>query len=181
MNEQHEIDKFRDILEVFCLKDQDSIRLCEDYLYVTHVWDDLFDQDKERSIGEINQAFCKALAHIPMNPVYQDNVKELSALSLIAALTWQIANRFEKSQNPDELLGSFILRNSLMNLIYFIVLATGARAEDDAWGIDMGEQFFKDMFEGFHGKYLRFLSEMRLKNESNNESDLRHRDRQANC
>lgn len=181
MSETEDIRKFREILEVYCLKDGDAIRLCEDYLYITHLWDDLFDKDKERSIGEINQAFCKALAHIPMNPVYQDNVKELAALSLIAALTWQIANRFENSQNPDELIGSFILRNSLMNLIYFIVIATGARAGDDSWGIDFGEQFFKEMFEGFHGKYLRFLSEMRLKNESHDEGDLRHRIRQANC
>ncbi len=165
MSEREEMKKFREILEVYCLRDFEAIRLCEDYLHVAHIWDDLYDKDKDVSPYQLNKAFCGVLGHIPMNPIYQAHVKEFASLSLLTALTWQIANRFE-SGNADQLMGSFILRNTLMVLIYFIILLAGAKNDDDSWGIDVGTEFFREMFDGFHGKYLAFLSEMGQKDEN---------------
>lgn len=157
--EQEETEKFRELMTVFCRGDREAVQLAEDLLYITHVWDDLYDRDKERTTEEINICFTRAMAHIPLNFVYQQNVRDFGLLSLLTALTWQIANRFEDG-NEDELIGSFILRNTLLVMIYFIILLSGARRNDDNWGIRAGEKFFREMFKGYADKYKFFLTEM---------------------
>src|SRR5574343_188825 len=143
--EEKETIRFKNLMHKYCLGNSWASKLCEDFLYVAHIWDDLYDQDKDRNIEEVNWAFCKALGAIPMNPIYQEHVQAFSALTLMAAMTWQIANRFENG-NDDEKIGSFILRNTLLMIVYFTILVSGAKASNDTWGINIGEDFFREMF-----------------------------------
>jgi hypothetical protein len=168
-DEAAEIFRVRQLLQAFCKDDQDAVRLCEDLLYVSHIWDDLYDGDKDVNPTDINAAFCKALGHIPMNPVYHSSIQVMSVLSLIAALTWRIANKFEKG-SEDEKIGSFILRNGLLHVIYFVIIMAGAKHGEPEWGITCGEQFWKEFFSGYHQKYLDFLKEMEPPNEAHDEN-----------
>lgn len=177
VTESEDFDKFRELITVFCRGDADAVRLCEDFLQVAHIWDDLYDKDKELPVQYINKAFCNALGNIPRNPYYQSHIQEYSVLSLLAALTWQIANKFENG-NEDELIGSFILRNTLILIVYFTILLSGVKINDDTWGIDIGESFFREFYQGFHNKYEFFLSEMRQKNESLHKVSNRSKKRQ---
>lgn len=168
MDEVQEFQKLKDLMNTVCLGDEQAVNLCLDFLNIAHTWDDLIDKDKDIGPVEINRAFCNALGTIPMNPIYQEYIREFAVLSLLSAMTWQVANKFE-SGNEDELIGSFILRNTLMTLVYFIVLISGTRRYDEEWGIIVGEAFFKEMFNGFGQKFRFFLDEMKdKKNEDHN-------------
>jgi hypothetical protein len=157
--EDKEALRVRELLQTYCLDDPNAVQLCEDFLYISHIWDDIQDKDKERTPREINEAFCKALGQVPMNPFYQANVLQIAPLTLMASLTWRIANRFE-SGNADERLGSFILRNALLHIIYFVMLRIGEIKGKPNFGIDVGELFWKDFFKGYHSKYLEFMEEL---------------------
>jgi len=157
--EDKEVLRVREMLEGFCLGDENAVNLCENFIYISHLWDDLQDKDKERTPREINVAFCKALGQIPMSPIYQANVAQMAPLTLIAANTWRIANRLE-SGNADDKIGSLILRNGLLHLIYFIIMCAGAAHNKPEWAIDIGEQFFRDMFKGYAKQYWDFLEEL---------------------
>jgi hypothetical protein len=162
--EEKEVLKVRELLMQYCMGDEVAVQLCEDLLYVAHVFDDIYDKDKDRTPQEINAAYAKALGDIPNNPLYQANIMQIAPMTLLTIQTWQISNRLE-SGSMDDKIGSFILRNSLLHLIYLIIMIVGASKKKPNWSLDVGEMFFKDFFKGYHNQYIAFLDEMEEKNQ----------------
>lgn len=66
---------------------------------VVETWDDLYDQDKEVSKDQLNQAFYTAMVTIPRNAFYQAHFAMLSPIIEAAIFEWWASNEFEKQEN----------------------------------------------------------------------------------
>lgn len=101
--------------------------LMEDLAFVSHLWDDLIDGDKERSIDAINRAFEIALVRIPGNSFYQQNFAQLHPLVQSGVIGYLTANRFESDKEKHGLEIAHGLRYAVANVAAYIVFNTNSR------------------------------------------------------
>jgi hypothetical protein len=120
---------------------------------VLHFWDDLIDRDKVLSDADINDKMFKLLVTLPRNQFYIQNFTVLNPILVNAIMNWHVANRFERTEQPDEykLRIAYILRSSYVDLITQSALIVGG----PEWAVQVGEQIrlyaHKETYEGYLG------------------------------
>lgn len=124
-------------LEYFLKGDKQALLFCLDLLYVAHLWDDLFDGDKERSKEEVNQGFIKSLAGIPNNPFYQQYAPALLPMMYNALVLWLESNDLANGDKRQRAC-SFALENAVVEIIHFCVLLKGAVE----WAREVSSEFW---------------------------------------
>lgn len=72
-----------------------------DIIYVSNIWDDLIDRDREITPADINTAFAVALVGIPKNPFFQRFAHELLPVMSVGITNFLIANQYESGSLED--------------------------------------------------------------------------------
>lgn len=139
-------------LRFFLKDDTQAIKLVLELLFIGHLWDDLIDKDKPRTDAEINQAFSFALGEIPVNKYFT----AVYPLVRNAIGLWETANQLEKG-TIDEQTTAFLIRNALMEVIFFLMFLIGG----SAWISEQGAEFWRYFGQGIHSKLLEFYEEMK--------------------
>lgn len=138
-------------LRFFLKEDTQAIKLVLELLFVGHLWDDLIDKDKPRTDAEINQAFTFALGEIPTNQYFS----AVYPLIRNAIGLWEIANTLENG-DMDNKTTAFLIRNALMEVIFFIMYLIGG----PAWIAEQGANFWQYFGQGLHKKLLEYYQEV---------------------
>lgn len=86
-------------------------------LHISHVWDDLIDQDEEYSPDAVNRAFWIALIEVPKNPFFRAYCDQLLPVMQTAILNWHVANKLEVSGGRDALEIAHVLRDGLADVV----------------------------------------------------------------
>ena len=118
MSQEH-ADAFDTAFIEFFKSDILAIDLAKNYLYVSHIWDDLIDGDNVTP-QHISTAFKLMTINIPSNPLYQKHMKNLLPIIASVYTQWVAANCFEKAQ--EQLDKAFMLRAAIYQL--FVALAS---------------------------------------------------------
>lgn len=142
-----------DRLEYYLKGDRVALLFCLDLLYVAHLWDDLIDGDKERSIEDINQGFIKSLASIPSNQFFELCRPALMPMMYNALIMWLEANKL-KDGGPEDRLVSYCLDNAVIEIIHFCILAKG--------GPDWAREVSGEFWSIFGPDHQDFLERMEL-------------------
>ena len=134
----------------------DAVRFCIDFVYICHLWDDLIDKDKERTVNEINDAFRAALVEIPGNVFYLANMHILRPIILNIILQWEDANVLETSSEHDVQM-AWMLRAGLIQLFNVCAYIIG--------GPDWARQVGPDIRRLYDEKLEDFMKEMKCQVE----------------
>lgn len=135
--------------------DTDAVRLLDDLGFVSHIWDDMIDQDKAVTPAQINSAFERALVHIPANPAYHRHQHALAPLMFTGIMGFYTANRMEKSGDAHQVEIAHGLRYAVANVGMYLVsvLNSRERAEEILpllWKAMMPERFDDYLKEHIH-------------------------------
>ena len=88
----------------------DAVMFCMELLWVYHLWDDLIDQDKERTKDDINQAFFMLFDKLRRNVFFRQYENELYPLITSSILQWMDSNELEKKGELSDLRKAYMLR-----------------------------------------------------------------------
>jgi hypothetical protein len=135
---------------------RDALSLCADLLYVGHLWDDLIDKDKPLTDEQINSGFSAMVAKIPMNPFFQEHVRELGPLLMSVILQWKDANKLEADGSPHERAMAYMLRNALLQVMAFCIWLIGG----DGWYEEAGDKFQRLCAAELGEAFGAFMEEM---------------------
>lgn len=122
----------------FLKDDKYALLFCLDLLYISHLWDDLLDQDKVRSGEEINEAFIRSLWRIPSNPFYQQCQPALLPMMYNALTMWLEASSLKDSTENGRVT-AFALDNAIIEIIHFCILVKGTID----WAREVGPEFWQ--------------------------------------
>lgn len=104
--------------------DEDAARLIDDLVYVSHLWDDLIDQDKKRTEREINKAFSACLVDIPSNPFYRRFQTQLMPLLYTSIVQYEAANLMERTKERPLVDLAYGMRNAVGPIAAFAISMT---------------------------------------------------------
>lgn len=149
------LDRLRAIFSKYMNGNTHAVSFCMDLAYVSHLWDDLIDGDRERGKEEINLAFAMALGSIPSNPFYRQHIEELTPLMMGTLLQWQIANGLERG-DENEQLSAFIIRQAISGIWFFCMYLSGGYE----WALRKGPGFWMELGSDIVAKYDEFRKEM---------------------
>ena len=129
----------------FFLKDnKGALKLALDIIYVSHLWDDLIDGDVERSVEDVNAAFIKAFRSIPNNSFYINlpliAQQQLNGLIISAAMQYRESTQLEIGNDDDRFI-AFLIRNSVLPIIHYLMLLVGGESWIDEQGISFWRAF----------------------------------------
>ena len=125
-----------------------AVAFCMDLTFIAHLWDDLFDNDRQRTPCEINAAFIASLVGIPSNPFYLEHILDLRPLMRNAILQWQDANVLEKSDQLHDKHLAFGLRASFLQIFNYCAYLTGGSDWVNQVGVEMRE-LYREPLEDF--------------------------------
>jgi hypothetical protein len=134
------------------LGDPEAVRFCESFFFITQIWDDLVDGDKQRDIEDVNRAFWLSLVEMPANAFYLRHAAHLNAFIAQAACAWFDANTLETGTTHDKTL-AFVLRDAVGGLISHCAYLLGGYE----WMRSVSPDLRRLAHEEPLGKYLRGL------------------------
>jgi hypothetical protein len=100
----------------FLAGDKEAAAFCDAFFFITQVWDDLADKDKEIDPEDINRAFWLALVEIPRNRFYLRHAAEIGPFLAASINAWFDANELERGSTHERSL-AFVLRDLVGGLI----------------------------------------------------------------
>jgi hypothetical protein len=122
-----------------------AVRACLDLLEVSHLWDDVVDQDKPVDPETANRAMRKAMIDLPSNPFWSANLGMLTPVMQLAYMQWRAANELEKSVVTADLQKAYMLRASLYSVFHYVAALCGGIDHADKIGPEIyrlyGETF----------------------------------------
>lgn len=95
----------------------DAIAMCCTLFKISQVLDDLIDQDKPVTQGQIIRSYWDALIELPSNPFYRRNELTIRPLMSAALQDWSDANRLERNHGGHGKHLAFVLRDQLTSIV----------------------------------------------------------------
>ena len=106
---------FDALFECIYKGDKDAKALSFEILELVHIWDDLYDKDRDVPPEEVNKAFFSAIYGLQSNRMYQACNLGVHMLNVI--LRWQDANVLEcENKIDDDLNKAYMLRAGVYDL-----------------------------------------------------------------
>jgi hypothetical protein len=130
--------------------DLHAFRFCNNLLYIAHLWDDLHDRDKDRTVAEVDAAFRILLVDNGQNPFYVNFYSQLYPLMASAAMLWMDSNVLAK----EDKFKAIMIRNKVLDIIHYSIFLVGG----PEWVTEQGPEFWR-VFGIPFAKYEEFLSE----------------------
>ena len=117
---EEERQAFAELFGYIYKDNEEAAKLSFEILDTLHIWDDLYDKDKEVSPETVNYAFFNAMYKLQKNVIWQHC--NLGEHMLNVILRWQDANVLEREQETeDDLHKAYMLRAGLYDL--FVIIA----------------------------------------------------------
>lgn len=118
--------------------EQTAVAYCLDLAYISHLWDDLIDKDKQRTDEEINNAFMAALFTIPTNPFFRKYESELRPLMASVVQQWEVSNVLEIGDESDR-EKAYMLRAGIYQIFHYCAQLVGGLQ----WGRKIGPEIYR--------------------------------------
>jgi hypothetical protein len=128
--------------------DEAAIRLALDVAYVSNIWDDLIDQDKEITKADINTAFSVAMVGIPRNPFYQRWMHELLPVMGLGIANFLVANQFERGDREDRIM-AHVMRYSAADLYTHMAALIGGMEWAELVGPELRRRSQRDTLDHY--------------------------------
>lgn len=116
---QTEVDAFDQLFDYIYKDHEQAKTISFEILELVHIWDDLYDKDKEVEPKHVNQAFFSATYQLQKNAIWQHC--NLGEHMLNVILRWQDANVLEsENKSDDDLNKAYMLRAGIYDLFPII-------------------------------------------------------------
>lgn len=135
--------------------DEAAVQLALDLTYVSNIWDDMIDGDKELTHADINTAFATALVGIPRNPFFQRFANDLLPVMSVGIANFLIANQYEKGGREDRAM-AHVLRYSVVDVVVQMACLIGGMAWVELVGPELRRRGQRDTLDNY-------LAEMEIK------------------
>ena len=147
--EKEHLESFGILFDHIYKGDEEAKKLSFEILEFVHIWDDLYDKDKEVSPNQVNYAFFNAIYSFQKNPLWQRcNITEHM---LGVVLRWKAANVLEaEHKSEDDLNKAYMLRAGIYDV--FVVIAF--HLYGDAWAEEVTPVIYR-----FYGEKLQQFKE----------------------
>lgn len=120
----------------FLKEDRTAVAFILDLLFILHLWDDMHDGDRPRSVGEIDQAFWTALVGITRNVFFVRHQMSITTLLQQVILSWHAANELEAEWGDRGLNLAYGLRAAVHDIIHYSAFLVGGAD----WAINVGPE-----------------------------------------
>lgn len=94
----------------------EAVSLCEQLVYVSHLWDDLIDGDVAVDAERVNRAMWTAIVDVPANPFYQRHYGQLAPVIRQSIIDWMDATTLERQDQHGQTI-AFVLRDGIQSVI----------------------------------------------------------------
>ena len=136
-------------------QDPFAIKFIRQIFYVSELWDDLIDKDKDRSNNEITDAFRIALCELPMNPFYRANIGILGPVIQNVCVAYDVANQIEAGDSKRKEV-AFWLRNGIFLIILTCIDIIGG----PDWVREAGVKFIQKTWGNYDRVFSIFKKEV---------------------
>ena len=109
------------------LQDEAAVDYVVSVSGLCEVFDDLIDGDKEVTPEDIHRTLFVALVDLPANPFFHRHANALVPVHLTGIVAWLDANRLEKSENTNDRIFGYALRDQYMDCLLMAVCLTRGR------------------------------------------------------
>ncbi len=116
MSEEDQLKKLRVKFNEYMLNNEDAVRFLESIYFVSHVWDDLIDRDKDVDNSLINKCFFIAFFELNKNPFYRKHQDYLVDIMNVFINQWLDSNELEKGDENAQ-IQAYVLRDTMLGLI----------------------------------------------------------------
>lgn len=151
------------------MNNQDAINMANELFFISQIWDDLVDGDKPVDAATINRMMWVALIDLPLNAFYQLNFCALHPIVRASIMDWMVATETEKTGEGNDLLISYILRDTLTAILCHMAYLIG--------GYDWMIQVSADVRRWVHDEdfkdYVALIHEDRQRKEQEGTGDVR--------
>lgn len=96
--------------------DVEAARFVDGLFFISQVWDDLVDRDREVDPEDVSRAFWLAMAELPANGFYARHRQELLPLVRMAMSDWLDATALERGTAHERTV-AFTLRDNLAAVV----------------------------------------------------------------
>ena len=103
--------------------DVDAVRFFLDFSHFVEIYDDLVDQDKPISTGDLNYALFAVLCYMPSNPFFLQHRLTLTPLIFTSINAWADANEFQHGTMSEKAL-AYGLKGGCVEVLLSIISIT---------------------------------------------------------
>ena len=134
--------------------DKNALEMLNMFVFISHIWDDLVDKDKETSEDLINKVFAMCLVYLPMNAFYRQIQYQIMPMWITVISSYETANQFEKEKDEHGIEISHSLRYAAGNIIaYSIYLCVGPEKAKE-YLPKMWKTIFFERFDDYRKEHL---------------------------
>lgn len=131
-----------------------ALAMFEAFVFLSHVWDDLVDKDKDVSESQINEAFMTALAYLPSNPFYRSIQEAILPMWMVVVSCYETANHYEREKDDHGIEISHGLRYAAGNIIAYAVIVCVGQEEAKKHLPEMWKIIFHERFDEYRKEHL---------------------------
>jgi len=124
------------------------------FVYISHIWDDLVDKDKDVSEEAINKAFSMCLIYLPVNPFYREIQMQIIPMWIAVISSYETANHFERNKDAHGIEISHGLRYAAGNIIAYAIYVCVGPEKAKAYLPVMWKQIFFERFDEYRKEHL---------------------------
>ena len=132
--------------------DVEAARFVDGLFFVSQVWDDLVDRDREVDPEDVSRAFWLTLAELPANGFYRRHRDDLLPLVRTAMADWLDATTLERGTAHERTV-AFALRDSLAAVVSACAYLKGGYE----WMRRVSPEIRRMIHDETLGSYLRGL------------------------
>ena len=129
----------------------EAVALANELRNVSHVIDDLVDQDKPVAGDVAFAAFWSTLVELPANRFYMEHLTSLHPLVVAALTNWRIANTFERGGLEDRHM-AHSLRYDLGTVLVMVAYLIGGREWAETFGPEIRRRCQKQPLADYLGE-----------------------------
>lgn len=134
----------------YVLKDNVSaISLCILLGDVARIWDNLVDGDKPVSEDELHNVFWMLLVDLPENQFFRQYIDELRPIIRQIVIDYLDSEKLKYSSNPSHIQVSYVLRDTLHNIITHCAYLIGGKAWLDEVSLEIRKFAYAESMEQF--------------------------------
>ena len=133
---------------------KDGLDMLNMLIYITHIWDDLVDKDKEISEDSINKVFAMCLIYLPMNNLYRQIQYQIIPMWITIISAYETANQFEREKEEHGIEIAHSLRYATGNIIAYAIYACVGPDKAKQYLPIMWKNLFFERFEDYRKEHL---------------------------
>lgn len=147
----------REKLNGWLLGNQPAVEFVSLILRMSHIWDDLVDEDwadKDPDVSRetLHSLLWQAIIVLPSNPFYQAHFPTLNAGLQRCILDWLVANDLERDKTHPQV--SYVLRDSVSLLVVHVAMLVGGLDHARVVARELVETVFTEPLEAYTKEIL---------------------------